>query len=109
MPTAFITYRRTDTREAAIRLYDRLVRDLGERHVFIDLYGVDAGADFVERLDQALGHSHVCVVLIGPDWLASLRESTEPDGPEVDYVRLEVSRAIAARTFTTMAITLSAV
>ena len=94
MPTAFISYRRADARESALRIYDRLVRDLGERRVFIDLYGIDAGTDFVERLDRALDHCDVCVVVIGTSWMS--RSAGMSDGnKDVDYVHLEVSRAIA--------------
>jgi TIR domain-containing protein len=90
----FISYRHADSSAYAGRLYDRLKDRYGDEQIFRDLE-MEAGIDFVERIDDTVGSCAVMVVVIGPGWLdardgAGDRRLDDPD----DYVRVEVSGAL---------------
>jgi len=94
----FISYRRDDTGDFAGRLSDRLSRSPGIGKVFIDVAGIEPGADFVELIGHALAESEVCLVVIGSAWAGP----AVPDGrtrihEDGDFVRLEVRRALAGK------------
>ena len=90
MPRIFVSYRREDTSGHAGRLYDVLAARFGTANVFMDVDTIGVGTDFLAAIDDALGASDVCLVLIGRNWLSPRLE--EP----TDYVRLEVERALAS-------------
>jgi hypothetical protein len=94
MPGVFISYRRQDSAGHAGRLFDRLQTRIGPDHVFMDVAGIDAGADFVQRIDQALESSTVLLAVIGPEWLACRNSQGQRrlDDPS-DFVRLEIAKA----------------
>jgi hypothetical protein len=95
----FVSYRRADTRDFAGRLADRLRASPGIGEVFIDVGGIEPGADFPLRIERALADSEVCLVVMGADWVG-------PGGPnrgarihdEGDFVRLEVRRALGGES-----------
>jgi TIR domain len=91
MPGIFISYRRSQTSAYAGRLYDRLSAVFGRDRVFIDLSGIDPGADFVERIEDAVGDADALLVVIGPDWATVSDEHgrLRLDRPD-DFVRREV-------------------
>ena len=91
----FISYRRTETRHLAGRLFDRLAAQFGPDAVFMDVDTVQPGADFAETIDQAIASCDVFIAMIGPGW------TTETDsngrrrlGGDGDYVTLEVQTAL---------------
>lgn len=92
----FISYRRSDTQDLAGRVADRLrtVRQVDK--VFIDVEAIEAGADFVARLQSSLADSDVCVVLIGPNWRGQRQDGRPRILEERDFVRLEVAGALAS-------------
>jgi hypothetical protein len=101
----FISYRRADTKGIAGRLADRLNEMPGIQKIFIDVDGIDPGANFVNRIDEALKQSDACLILIGNKWMdsgnvqpgASEETNEKPriceDG---DFVRREVAGALAS-------------
>lgn len=97
MPTnVFISYRRADTRDFAGRLADRLRTSPGIGEVFIDVAGIEPGADFQSRIEGALADSAVCLVVIGHEWAGP--GGVNPGGrlhDAEDFVRLEVRAALA--------------
>lgn len=91
----FISYRRSDSNEVVGRIYDRLVRDLGEENVFHDFDSIPLGVDFVDFLDAQVQASTGLLAVIGPDWLTvtddeGLRRLDDPD----DFVRIEIELAL---------------
>ena len=93
----FLSYRRDDTSGHAGRLYDALSHRLGRGSVFHDVAAIDPGADFGDAIAQALQDCDAVLAVIGPAWVnastpAGLRRLDQPD----DYVRLELSTALAA-------------
>jgi len=93
--TIFISYRRDDEPGAAGRLYDSLVRELGERSVFIDVDGIAPGTDFVRVIEDVLQRSDVMVAIVGRHWLAPKETGGRPrlEDPD-DFVRLEIGSAL---------------
>lgn len=93
----FISYRRDDTAGRAGRLFDVLVNRFGSRDVFQDVAAIAPGADFTQKVSDAISRSDVALAVIGLEWLTiqgpdGTRRLDEPG----DYVRGEVSAALAA-------------
>ena len=64
----FLSYRREDTAGYAGRLYDRLNARFPNR-VFMDVTSIEAGADFVDTIEHAVGSCGAFILLIGENWL----------------------------------------
>lgn len=67
----FISYRRSDSQDIAARIADRVNDIPGVRKVFIDVDGIEPGANFAARTAEALERSDACLILIGSDWIGS--------------------------------------
>ena len=95
MPVCFISYRREDSAGHAGRLFDRLREHFGRDHVFLDVVGIDAGVDFVDTLDKAVGACDVLLAVIGRDWLSCCDKQGRRrlDDPN-DFIRAEISAAL---------------
>lgn len=95
MARIFISYRRSDTRWAAGRIYDRLVEKLGSGSVFLDVTDIEPGEDFSDKIGRIVGSCDVLLAVIGPTWL-TLADRTgrrRLDDPR-DLVRIEVAAAL---------------
>ena len=55
MARVFISYRRSDSRWAAGRLYDRLAEVLGRSNVFFDVSNIEPGEDYQEKIIEIVG------------------------------------------------------
>jgi hypothetical protein len=91
----FVTYRREDSAAYAGRLHDSLVDEFGDDHVFQDVSAIDPGEDFEVAIDAALDEADAALVVIGPRWLAPGAEGTPRIHDPADYVRIEISKALA--------------
>lgn len=93
----FISYRRSDTQDLAGRIADRIRAVPQVDRVFIDVDGIEPGADFASKIRTALADSAVCILLIGPQW-RGVREQGEPARvfEDRDFVRLEAAAALAS-------------
>jgi Hsp70 protein/TIR domain/DnaJ C terminal domain len=91
----FISYRRSDTRWAAGRLYDRLAEMLGRDNVFFDVSDIEPGEDFVFKIGEIVGKCDVLLAVIGPTWLSTADESGRRrlQSPR-DLIRVEISTAL---------------
>lgn len=89
-PIIFLSYRRADTDALAGRIRDRIVSQLPEHAVFLDVNSIDAGAVFTKVIETKIRESSVVLVLIGKKWMGddNLRIH-QPD----DLVRLEIETA----------------
>jgi GAF domain-containing protein len=94
----FLSYRREDSAAAAGRLSDRLVLELGDSSVFMDVDGIPYGVDFVERLEKEVASCNVLLAVIGPRWLEIADEAGDRrlDNPN-DFVRVEIATALRRR------------
>ena len=90
----FVSYRRSDSRNAAARLVDRLVPVEGIEKVFFDIESIKAGENFADRIVEALQKSEVCLVLIGEDWVAKDDNNKSRLEKADDFVRMEVLAAL---------------
>lgn len=97
MPGTFISYRREDAAGYAGRLRESLERQLGRPSVFRDLDGLRPGDDFVRKIEERIAACRVMLVLIGNHWIDARDQSgaRRLDDP-LDFVRLEVSKALAS-------------
>jgi hypothetical protein len=98
MQGIFISYRREDSAGHAGRLFDRLRAHFGREMVFMDVEGIEAGVDFVETIEQAVGGCDVLLAVIGRGWL-DCRDSQgnrRLDDPQ-DFIRLETAAALARK------------
>ena len=67
----FISYRRDDAAGFSHAIHDRLVEHLPNQRVFMDVLGIESGADFVKKLEAVLDQCGVLLVLIGKRWAGS--------------------------------------
>jgi hypothetical protein len=94
----FINYRRDDSHGTAGRLRDRLVRDPGSSHVFMDVENIPAGVDFEEYLNAQVAGCDVLLAVIGPNWLHAKDEAGQRRlDNSGDYVRVEIAAAVARK------------
>src|SRR5262245_25200918 len=95
MPGVFISYRREDSAGHTGRLFDRLRSQLGRDRCFMDVTGIEAGGDFVETIERAIGSCDVLLAVIGPDWLTCADAKGQPRlGDPADFIRLEIAAAL---------------
>jgi len=91
----FISYRRSDTRADAGRLYDRLATRFGDDRVFMDIDDIRAGQKFVDVLNDTLAACDLLIVMIGPSWATTQDEHGRQRLSNLDdFVRLEVLTAL---------------
>ncbi len=89
----FISYRRGETSGQARALHELLSQRFGARRVFMDVDSIAPGADFVEKIEEAIQSSGVALVLIGRDWLSRGTNQHLLDDPS-DFIRLETDTAL---------------
>lgn len=96
MPSGiFVSYRREDSRHAAGRLVDRLTKAHGRERLFMDVDGIEPGADFVKVIDEKLSSCSVMLAVIGPHWLGARDQNgwRRLDSAS-DFVRIEIESAL---------------
>ncbi len=89
----FISYRRGETSGQARALHELLSQRFGTSRVFMDVDSIAPGADFVEKIEEAIHSSGVALVLIGRDWLSRGTDQHLLDDPS-DFIRLETDTAL---------------
>jgi TIR domain len=97
MSKVFISYRRDDSAGYAHAIHSRLVQHFSKDQLFMDVDAVEPGVDFVRAIEKAVGECDVLVALIGKRWVGGEPGSPSRLDNEKDYVRLEVSTALAPR------------
>jgi uncharacterized membrane protein YhaH (DUF805 family) len=91
----FINYRRSDTQAAAGRLFDRLTQHFAHDVIFMDVDGIEPGADFVSTIEKQVAACGAFLAVIGPGWIdarnaAGSRRLEDPH----DNVRVEIESAL---------------
>jgi hypothetical protein len=87
----FISYRRTDTADFTVALYNQLRDYFHEDAIFKDINTIQAGQEFAEVLDEALDTCAVVLVVIGPGWQGKETNRLMDEG---DWVRQEIAVAL---------------
>lgn len=92
----FISYRRSDTRHIAGRIYDRLGSEFPKTSVFFDVDKIPIGTDFRAFIETSVNSSFVMLSIIGSSWVNKnwtpswVRFSTRAE----DFVRIEIELAL---------------
>lgn len=68
MPKVFISYRRRDAREEAVRIADDIADEFGPGAVFFDTETMKPGETFPSRIESNIAAASHVFVLIGPEW-----------------------------------------
>lgn len=96
-PSAFfISYRRSESTEAAREFRRELARRYGATSVFMDTASIDYGESFPDRIASAIRGCSVMLVMIGPQWLELVAGSRRIDDPD-DWVHREVRAGLERR------------
>lgn len=92
--SVFLSYRRSDTRDVAGRVFDELSRDLGRQRIFKDVDSIPIATNFRDVILEQI-RSSIVLVLIGPGWImeSGLGHRNRLWDPE-DFVRLEIEAAL---------------
>jgi cellulose biosynthesis protein BcsQ len=90
----YISYRRADTPDIALRLADSLRAEGDHIDLSMDMTDLRPGEDFATRLEAELNAADVVIVLIGPNWRGSRGGERRIDN-DYDHVRMEVKTALA--------------
>ena len=89
----FVSYRREDD-GWALTITDALREHFGASRVFQDVDSIDAGTDFVDRIEEALENSGAMVAIVGKDWLQLGPEGNKGIHNPDDFVRIELATAL---------------
>jgi hypothetical protein len=95
MSKIFISYRREDSAGYAHAIHGRLLQHFSKDQVFMDVDTMEFGVNFVRAIEKAVGECDVLVALIGKRWAGGEPGGTSRLDNTKDYVRLEVSTALA--------------
>ena len=95
MSKVFVSYRRDDSAGYAHAIYRELLQHFSKDRLFMDVDTVEPGVDFVRVIEEAVGKCDVLLALIGKRWVIAEPGVTSRLDNEKDYVRLEVSTALA--------------
>lgn len=95
MSGVFISYRRSDSRGSAGRIYDNLEDRLGRDQVFRDIDALEPGAEYEGAIEAFIGSCDAVVAVIGNEWLEARDEAGQRriDDP-ADLVRREIEAAL---------------
>ena len=83
MPAVFLSYRRSDSSEVAEKLRQTFDAQVGDRWSFQDVADIRPGVDWDNAIQENLRTARVVLVLIGPSWLAAMRERLQRGEPDV--------------------------
>jgi hypothetical protein len=90
----FISYRRDDAAGFSHVIRDRLIEHLPKERVFMDVTDIDAGADFVKTLQDAVSQCDVLLALMGKRWAGDPRDGQSRLDNPTDWVRVEIATAL---------------
>jgi len=91
----FISYRRKLDRTTAHRIYDHLKARFGRDSLFMDVETIPVGADFRQRLSDAVAQCSVLLAVIGNRWVTVRHKRTRRLEDPDDFVRIEIEAALA--------------
>lgn len=87
----FISYRRGDSADFTVALYNELCKLFGEEKIFKDINSIPLGLNFASVLEKALDESSVVLLVIGPGYISDHGHRLFQ---ETDWVRQEVVMAL---------------
>ena len=94
-PLVFISYRVTDTKQSAARLFEDLQRELEVGEVFLDRQSIDGGQPWPDSIRDGIGRAQAVLILVGHRWLEERDQFKRRRlDLENDWVRQEVAAAL---------------
>jgi hypothetical protein len=91
----FISYRRSDSQHFTGRLYDRLLNEIDEHYLYMDVATIPLGKNFITEIETAVSKCDVLLAVIGSNWLTCCEENGRRRlDKSDDTVRLEISTAL---------------
>jgi len=92
----FISYRRQDSKDAALYLRSLLGKRFGTKSIFRDLDSITPGDDFPAIIQSSIAGASAFIVLIGKNWLKikSKKSNQLRLFDKHDYVRTEIESAM---------------
>src|SRR4030042_527501 len=98
MARIFISYRRSDSRKWANKLFEHISMRFGKDLVFQDVDDIKPGKDFLLGLHEAIKGCKVALILIGPKWLkVKNADGTRRIDHPKDVLRMEIIEALRGR------------
>jgi len=98
MARIFISYRRSDSRKWANKLFEHISMRFGKDLVFQDVDDIKPGKDFLLVLHEAIKGCKVALILIGPKWLkVKNADGTRRIDHPKDVLRMEIIEALRGR------------
>jgi hypothetical protein len=91
----FLSYRRRESSGYSRHIHERLMQELGERNVFMDVTEIAPGVNWHATLSRQIEIADTMLILIGREWL-DMRDPTgkrrleDPD----DVTRFEIAEAL---------------
>lgn len=93
----FLSYRRSDSGDASLRLYEAIRRRFGAESIYLDTASTAWGEEWPSALEDAIAAADVVIVVIGPGWVTAQGEwgRRRIDQPD-DWVRREIEIALGS-------------
>lgn len=91
----FISYRREDSAGHAQAIYAQLAQHIPKDRIFMDVDAIKPGVDFPRVLQRAVAECEVMIAVIGKRWVGTEGQTGRRIDDPKDFVRLEVSTALA--------------
>jgi HEAT repeat protein len=91
----FLSYRRSDSGDASLRLYEAIRRRFGADSIYMDTASTAWGEEWPSALEDAIAEADVVIVVIGSVWINAQGEwgRRRIDQPN-DWVRREIELAL---------------
>jgi TIR domain len=91
----FLSYRRSDSGSASLRLYEAIRRRFGAESIYMDTASTAWGEEWPSALEDAISSADVVIVVIGRGWITAQGEwgRRRIDQPD-DWVRREIELAL---------------
>lgn len=91
----FISYRREDSAGYVQAIYAQLARHIPKDRIFMDVDAIKPGVDFPRVLQRAIAECDLMIAVIGKRWVGIEGQTGRRIDDPKDFVRLEVSTALA--------------
>ena len=93
----FLSYRRSDSGDASLRLYEAIRSRFGAESIYMDTASTAWGEEWPNALEDAISAADVVIVVIGSGWITAQgdwgrRRIDQPD----DWVRREIELALGS-------------
>ena len=93
MPKNFLPYRRQDSPDVALFVYERLCAHFGDDAIFMDIDAIPVGVDFREYITSAVDQGDILLAVIGRHWTGQIGVPRRIDNL-YDFVWIAIESAL---------------